>query len=101
MPSRIEHSRTSDGEALTSLFQLLDLCQRGLEILFSPEYADQCLHSFLKIAVQVVRIFSVFALKGCQQLTFRVLDLSGIERRCACSLGVLCRCQPGAATEDQ
>src|SRR5437773_486679 len=101
MPSRIEHPRTGDGESLTSLFQLLDFCKRGLKILCSTEYADQSLHNFLKVTVQSVRIFSVFTLKRCQQLTLRVFDLSGIEHGCASTLCVLGRSQSGAATEDQ
>src|ERR1700693_2283102 len=101
MPSRVEHSRTADGESLASMFQLLDLCQRGLKILFSTEYADQGLHNFLEIAVQVVGIFSVFPLKRCQHLTFRGFNLCDIERCCASSLRVLGCCHSGPAAENQ
>ena len=57
------------------MFQVLDFCERGLEVFLGAEYADQGLHNLLKIAVQGVGIFSVFALKRYQQLTFGVFDL--------------------------
>ena len=83
------------------MFQVLDFCERGLEVFLGAEYADQGLHNLLKIAVQGVGIFSVFALKRYQQLTFGVFDLPGIEGWCAGSLCMLSCCQPGTTAEDQ
>src|SRR5258708_24137125 len=101
MPAGIEQSRTFDAHVLNALLQFLQLLQCTNQIFFVAEDANQILHGFLQIAMDLVRTFTVLALEGSQHLSRAFFDLPGIYGRSLDGLCVFGGGQAGAAAEDE